>query len=191
MAGKRKTMEQIRNIIQQKVKGSSIRSIASHTGLSRNTVRSYLRVIESKGYELSQVLKMDDQALAELLEQDGSTNKDSRFLQLQSKLQGYASELKKRHVTRQLLWEEYRQAFPDGYGYTRFCHHLNEHIGSKDVTATFTHVPGEKLMVDFAGDKLSYIDRQSGEVVNCEVFVAVLPFSSFIYVEAPASQNLH
>jgi transposase len=189
MAGKRKTMEQIRNIIQQKVKGSSIRSIATHTGLSRNTVRSYLRLIESKGYEPSQVLKMDDHSLAGLLDQDGPTNKDARFLDFQSRLGHYASELKKRHVTRQLLWEEYRQAFPDGYGYTRFCHHLNEHIGSKDVTATFTHLPGEKLMVDFAGDKLSYVDEQSGEVVYCEVFVAVLPFSSYIYVEALASQK--
>lgn len=189
MAGKTKTMEQIRNIIQQKAKGASIRSIASNTGLSRNTVRSYLRLIESKGHKLSQALEMDDHTLAELLGQDGSTNKDARYLALQSKLQGYASELKKRHVTRQLLWEEYRQAFVDGYGYTRFCHHLNEHIGSKDVTATFTHLPGEKLMVDFAGDKLSYVDKQSGEVVYCDVFVAVLPFSSYIYAEALASQK--
>ena len=50
-------------------------------------------------------MKMDDQALAELLELDGPTNKDARFLELQSRLQFYASELKKRHVTRQLLWD--------------------------------------------------------------------------------------
>ena len=89
MAGKRKTMEQIRNIIQQKAKGASIRSIANHTGLSRNTVRSYLRLLESKGHELSHVLEMNDQAIAELLEQDSSTNKDGRYLDLQSKLQAY------------------------------------------------------------------------------------------------------
>lgn len=189
MAGKRKTMEQIRNIIQQKAKGASIRSITNNTGLSRNTVRSYLRLIELKGHDLSQLLEMDDQSLAEFMGQNSPTNEDVRYKELQFKLPTVASELKKRHVTRQLLWEEYRQSSPDGYGYTRFCHHLNEYIDSKDVTATFTHLPGEKLMVDFAGDKLGYVDKQSGEVIHCEVFVAVLPFSSYIYVEALASQK--
>jgi len=191
MAGKRKTMEQIRNIIQQKINGISIRSIASNTGLSRNTIRQYLRVIEAKGNSLVQALEMNDQSLAELVVQDKPASKDTRYLNLQSKLQEFAAELKKRHVTRQLLWEEYRRTYPKGYGYTRFCHHLNEHIGSKDVTATFTHLPAEKLMVDFAGDKLSYIDKQSREVIYCEVFVAVLPFSSYIYVEALQSQKQH
>ncbi len=182
-------MEQIRSIIQQKIKGASIRSITRHTGLSRNTIRFYLRTIEAKGYNLANVLEMDDQSLAKLYDQDETTVNNTHYLTLQSKLKEYAAELKKRHVTRQLLWEEYRQAFPDGYGYTRFCHHLNEYIGSKDVTAVFTHQPGEKLMVDFAGDKLSYIDKQSGEVIYCDVFVAVLPFSSYIYAEALASQK--
>lgn len=182
-------MEQIRSIIQQKIKGASIRSITRHTGLSRNTVRFYLRTVEAKGYNLANVLEMDDQSLAKLYDQDETTVNNTHYLTLQSKLKEYAAELKKRHVTRQLLWEEYRQAFPDGYGYTRFCHHLNEYIGSKDVTAVFTHQPGEKLMVDFAGDKLGYIDKQSGEVIYCDVFVAVLPFSSYIYAEALASQK--
>lgn len=189
MAGKRKTMEQIRSIIQQKIKGASIRSITRNTGLSRNTIRFYLRTVEAKGYNLANVLEMDDQSLAKLYYQEETTVANTHYLTLQSKLKEYAAELKKRHVTRQLLWEEYRQSFAEGYGYTRFCHYLNEYIGSKDVTAVFTHQPGEKLMIDFAGDKLSYIDKQSGEVIYCDVFVAVLPFSSYIYAQALACQK--
>jgi transposase len=193
MAAKRKTMEQIRSILQQRINGRSIRSIAEQTGLSRNTIRFYLRTIETSGHSLPHALELTDESLATLLARDEPlVSQDARYLDLHARLTAYASELKKRHVTRELLWEEYRQHYPEGYGYTRFCHYLNAHIGTKDVTAIFEHRPGEKLMIDFAGDKLSYIDTQSGELVYCEVFVAVLPFSSYIYAEAlPGQKQQH
>jgi transposase len=190
MAGKTKTMEQIRNILQQKLNGASIRTISKQTQASRNTVRTYLRLVEASGYSLQEAVSLSDELLGQLLFiEEKAPSSDKRYLALSQGLARYAKELKKRHVTRQILWEEYRQEFPDGYGYTRFCYHLNEHIGKKDVTAVFTHRPAEKLMVDFAGDKLSYIDRTTGEVIDCEVFIAVLPFSSYMYVEAVPNQK--
>ncbi len=177
MAGKRKTMEQIRNILRQKINGSPIRAIVRHTRVSRNTIKGYIRMIEANGYSLPKALELDDEALMGLLyEPNRPPCVETRHTHFQEKLPLYAIELKKRHVTRQLLWEEYRQEFADGYGYTRFCHHLNEYIGKKDVTAIFSHCPGEKLMVDFAGDKLSYIDKESGEIIDCEVLITALPF---------------
>jgi len=101
----------------------------------------------------------------------------------------HGNDLRKKHVTRQLLWEEYRQQHPGGYGYTWFCRHLNDYLGNKDVTAIFEHRPGEKMMVDFAGEGLSYIDPQTGEVIQTQVWVSVLPFSSYMYVEAVESQK--
>lgn len=189
MAGKTKTMEQIRNILQQKNNGVSIRGISSSTGVSRNTVRTYLRAIEVKGLTAKAALQLDDQALAEVLFEPENPPSNEDYISLEKKLPAYAKALKKRHVTRWLLWEEYRQEFPHGYGYTRFCHYLNNYIGHKEVTAIFSHKPAEKLMVDFAGDRLSYIDKSSGEVVNCEVLIAALPFSSYIYAEALPSQR--
>ena len=190
MAGKRKTMEQIRNILREKVNGTPIRAIARHTGVSRNTIRGYIRLIKAQGYSLSKALELDDERLMGLVyEPQQRAVAGTRQGSFQQMLPVYAAELRKRHVTRQLLWEEYRQEFPDGYGYTRFCHYINEYIGRKDVTAMFTHRPGEKMMVDFAGDKLSYVDRESGEIIECEVLVTALPFSSFIYAEALSSQK--
>lgn len=190
MAGKRKTMEQIRNILLQKNNGTPIRAIARKTGVSRNTIRGYIRMIDASGYKLQKALQLDDEALMGLLhEPHRPAQAAARYTHLQERLPYYAKELKRPHVTRQLLWEEYRQEFSDGYGYTRFCHHLNEYIGKKDVTAIFSHRPGEKLMVDFAGDKLSYIDKGSGEIIECEVLVTSLPFSSYIYAEALPSQK--
>jgi transposase len=192
MAGKTKTMEQIRNILQQRINGASIRSITMATGASRNTIRAYLRTIEGKGLTLRDAIKLDDRGLAQILfEPDRPPAFTDHYSDLENKLAYYAKELRKPHVTRWLLWEEYRQEFSDGYGYTRFCHHLNNYINHKEVTAIFHHIPAQKLMVDFAGDTLSYVDKTTGEVVKCQVLITCLPFSSYIYAEALPSQKQH
>ena len=71
-------------------------------------------------------------------------------------------------------WEEYRAEHPDGYGYSRFCDLYGE--WRKGVTATMrqTHVAGEKLFVDFAGDTVPVIDGLTGEIRAAHVFIAVL-----------------
>ena len=78
----------------------------------------------------------------------------------------------KHHVTRQLLWEEYRQKHPDGYGKSQFYEHLKQKlVAQKDVTTVLSqsYKAGEKLMVDFAGDKLSYVDMETSEVVKVHI----------------------
>ncbi len=190
MAGKTKSMEQVRNILQQRNSGHSLRGIAHNTKVSRNTIKAYLSKIKEADYTLCDALSLNDEALAKIIFEPGSAKVlDARQEILKKKLAYYAKELGKRHVTRQILWEEYRQEFREGFGYTRFCHYLNSHIGHKDVTAIFDHYPGEKLMVDFAGSKLSYINKSTGEIIDCEVLVTAFPFSSYIYLEALVSQR--
>lgn len=189
MAGTTKTMEQIRKILLQRHQGVSIRKIASQSNVARNTIRSYLRKIAESVGEPQDALALSDEDLAKLLFFEPDKEQlDPRYSALSERLSHYASELKRPHVTRQVLWEEYCEQHPTGYGYTRFCYHLNAFIGQKDVTAVFEHVPGEKMMIDFAGDGLCYTDKQTGEVVKCAVLVTVLPFSSYMYVEALPSQ---
>ena len=75
----------------------------------------------------------------------------------------------KSHVSRQVLFDEYRTTHPDGYGKSQFYYHLKQNlVAKKDVTAVLanTYKPGEKLMVDFAGDKLSYVDAETGEIAR-------------------------
>ena len=190
MAAKPIRMDQIRNLLQQKSKGISIRTIALNTGLSRNTVRFYLRAVEQHGYSPQQALSLDDEQLSRLCQNtEPAAAGEPRQQDLLGWISTNGNDLRKKHVTRQLLWEEYRQRHPDGYGYTWFCRHLNDYLGNKDVTAIFEHRPGEKMMVDFAGDRLSYIDPQTGEVIETQVWVSVLPFSSYMYVEAVESQK--
>lgn len=183
-------MDQIRTLLQQQSRGISIRTIAGNTGLSRNTVRHYLRAVAHQGYTPEQALELDDQQLAGLcLNNDTTPVGEPRQQNLLGWIDRHGKELRKKHVTRQLLWEEYRQVHPDGYGYTWFCRHLNDYLGNSEVTAIFEHRPGEKVMIDFAGDTLCYINPDTGEQVHTQVWVSVLPFSSYMYVEALPSQK--
>jgi transposase len=93
-------------------------------------------------------------------------------------------------VTRLLLWEEYINDYPEGFQYSRFCELLQEHQKLNSAVMHFEHQPGKMLQVDFAGAPLHYVDLATGELVACPVFVAVLPFSGYGYVEALPNAKL-
>jgi transposase len=188
-------MHQIKRIIELQLQGLSIRQTVRLTALSRNTIREYLRRISSGGLTLSEAMKLDDASLSALVYTDAiekvtsGRNVDDRYSALVEKLDNYCSELRKRGVTRQLLWEEYRKDHPHGYGYTQFCEYLKQHIRIDEAVMHFVHRPAESLQIDFAGAKLGYIDRTTGEWISCEVLVCVMPFSHYLYVEALPSQK--
>ena len=100
-------------------------------------------------------------------------------------------ELGRPGVTLALLWEEYRSAHPNGYGYTRFCDLYREWRGQLDVSMRQAHTPGEKLYVDFAGTRAVVHDAVSGEAQEVSVFVAALGASQLIYAEAVPGEDLH
>lgn len=189
MAAKPINMDQIRSLLQQSDNNVSIRSMERNTGISRNTIRGYLRRIQEHGYSPKQALELNDQMLARIcLNQDIAPRPPGHRAQhMAAWIAEHGKDLRKKHVTRQILWEEYRQEHPDGYGYTWFCRHLNEYLDHKEVTMVLHHQPGEKMMIDFAGDELSWVDRQTGEVMPAPVWVCVLPFSSYMYVQATGS----
>jgi transposase len=99
-------------------------------------------------------------------------------------------ELKKKGVTLQLLWGEYRQGCPDGYGYSRFCDLYRAWEKTVDVVMRQVHKAGEKMFVDYSGLKAEVVDRETGEVKEAEVFVAVLGASNYTYAEAAWTQEL-
>ena len=99
-------------------------------------------------------------------------------------------ELKRRSVTLVLLWQEYRAEHSDGYGYSRFCDLYGAWRRSVSVTMRQTHVAGEKLFVDFAGDTVAVIDPLNGDTRRAHIFVAALGASNFTYAEARWSEGL-
>ena len=188
-------MHQIRRIIELHQQGRSIRETERLTGLSRNTIRAYLRRISASGLTGSELLSLDEGSLipivhVEAIEKSCSGRTvDKRHVSFESRLEYYCSELRKRGVTRYLLWKEYRTDHVEGYGYSQFCEHVGRYIQRDQAVMHFTHQAGEQLQVDFAGDKLGYVDRSTGEWIVCEVLVCAMPYSHYVYVEALRSQK--
>jgi len=190
MAGKLKSMSQVKQLLLLHKNGASIKRIARCTGMSKNTVRSYLRKLHALKAHIDELLLLDDPLLEKQFSDGNPAYKDGRFEQIKVLLPDYVVQLDKFKLTKKVLWEEYRQAYPDGYGYTQFCHHLNQYLKTRKPTMVLTHHPAEKLFVDFAGRKLSYVNPQTGEVIPCNVFVACLPFSDHSFVMAVHSQSV-
>lgn len=95
-----------------------------------------------------------------------------------------------KHTTLQLLWEEYRATHPQSYSYSRFCYHYECWRRQQNLVMRQEHRPGEKLFVDWAGDKIPLYDRETGTVHEASLFVAVLGASNYTYAEACWNEQL-
>ena len=96
----------------------------------------------------------------------------------------------RKHVTLQLVWQEYKQSNPDGYQYSRFCQLYREWAEKLDFVLRQEHRAGEKLFVDYAGDKVPVVDPKTGTITETAIFVAVLGASNYTYAEATWNQDL-
>jgi transposase len=99
-------------------------------------------------------------------------------------------ELRRPHVTLQLLHLEYREQFPEGYEYSQFCLLYRLWQRPLDVVMRQEHRAGEKLFVDFAGRTVPIVNPVSGVITQAELFVAALGASNYMYAEALPSQEL-
>ena len=184
-------MHQVRLIIHYLQRGLSDRKISKELGLSRNTVKLYTDRIESCSYSLEQLQRLNDTALSEVVYPSvQKLAKDPRRANFTEQIPDWLNELKRTGVTRRLLWEEYKKAFADGYEYPQFCELLAREQKLNSATMHFEYQPGDLLLVDFAGDMLSYVDKQSGEIINCPVLVCVLPFSGYSFATALPNATL-
>lgn len=184
------TMQQIRRIIQLLKNGFSERSIKKQTGVSRPTVSLYKKRLEQLDQTYEQLLLLTDEELSNLVLEpvQDKIYQEKRYQDLQEQLSKYSNELKRVGVTRQLLWEEYKQSYPDGYGYSQFCLYLQSQSKIDEATMHFLHTPGKTMQVDFAG-KTMKCKKPNGEIVSYQIFIATLPFSGYAYIEAVQSQN--
>jgi transposase len=99
-------------------------------------------------------------------------------------------ELKKKGVTLQLLWYEYKQENPEGYQYTQFCELYRRWVKKLDVTLRQKHRAGEKLFIDYAGQTMPIIDPSTGEITEAQIFLATFGASNYTFAEASIAQDL-
>lgn len=86
-------------------------------------------------------------------------------------------------------YQEYMQSDTNPYSYTQFMEHYNRKFLKNKGSMKLDHEPGNEMYIDYAGKKLYIINRTTGEVIDVEVFVAILPNSQYTYVEACYSQK--
>ncbi len=188
MAAKLLIMSTIKQILRLKQQGEAILKIAEITGVSRNTVKKYLRFIEHQKLKIQNILLLSDQDAEKLFYVQQSPDSE-RYPALENMFPYIEKELKRVGVNRMLLWGEYKQEFPQGYSYSQFCEHFQRWLKTSKAVMHFDHIPGDRMFIDFTGKKLYLTERKTGKVYSVEVYVSVLGYSQMTYVEAVKSQE--
>jgi transposase len=187
MAGKTIAMSKVKQVIRMYNLGIPKKEIARRLGISKNTVKEYISKIEKQSLSPPELLEKESPELESLFV--SSIYQDKQYQSLVSMFPYMEDELRRRGVTRQLLWHEYKVKNPDGYGYSRFCYHFSQWLKSSNATMHLEHEPGDKTYVDFAGQKLSHINLSTGEIVPVEVFISILGYSQKIYAQGCPDQK--
>ncbi len=180
-------MERIKKVLELKNKCSlSIREIERATRLPRSTVNDYIKRFKESGIVYSDLSELND---SEIYQKLFPSPKQS-VIKIKPDFAKINKELKKKHITRQLLWGEYKEQYPQGIGYTQFCYHLNEWQKKLNVSMRQIHKAGEKLFIDYSGLKGEITNCKTGEKSLVDIFVATLGASSYTYAEASMNQKL-
>lgn len=168
--------------------GFGYREIAKSCSIGLGTVADYLKRAEAADLKWPLPEGMTEYKLNELLfgraDRVDADRPAPDFAHIHEQLRTY------KHLTLQLLWDEYRQTHPDGYGYSRYCELYNQYRRKLDLVLRQEHTPGDKMFVDWAGDKLPIHDARTGDIHPASLFVAVLGFSSYTYAEVTADEQM-
>ena len=158
--------------------------------ISRPVITEFLAKCTQKEIDYQTVKELPDDEIEKLLIDDPLIKSDDdRYTVLEKRFPHMSLELKRVGVTRHILWGEYLRENPEGYGYSQFCYHYQVWEASRELSMHQEHKAGDKLFVDFAGEKLSFTNPITGESTPVHVFVAVLGASQLTYVEAVPSQK--
>ena len=183
-------MQKIKTVLRLAGLGLSQRQIALSCQVGQATVSEYLRMAAAAGINWPDIADWDEDRLraslapASIPAPNWRKADDPDYAEIRRELQTH------KHLTLQLLWQEYREHQPDGYGYSRYCGLYRSWLKRQDVVLRHEHRAGEKLFVDYAGDTIPIHDPATGEVRAAAIFVAVLGASSYTYAEATWTQGL-
>jgi len=189
MPSKRLSMRKIKEVLRLHYEaGLSRRAISDSQNVSYGSVANYLQRAELAGIRWPLPADMDERTLGRLLFPSQPVTGQRRFVELD--FPQMHQELKRKGVTRQLLWQEYREQHPSqGYSYAQFCHRYLEWLSCQQRSLRRTHRAGEKLFVDYCGPTMSVVNPDTGEIRQAQIFVAVLGASNYTFACAHWSQK--
>lgn len=190
MPNKRITMRNIREILRLRlVAGLSVRQINRSTRISVGSVQKLLSKANELMLTWELVEPLNDTELALMFYPRADIKSSKRFAMPDWSL--VHTELKRKGMTKQLLWEEYTEQYPNNcYSYPQYCAIYMEWAKKQKRSIRQLHKSGEKLFVDYCGQTVPIIDAATGEIKKAQIFVAVMGCSSYTFAEATWSQSL-
>jgi transposase len=184
-------MRKIREVLRLHSLGLKQRQIARSCSIGQSTVSEYIKAADAGGLRWPDIADWDEAKLLATLTAAAPAAPAARnrlqppdFAFVHAELQQH------KHLTLQLVWEEYRAQHPDGYRYSRFCELYQRWRRHQEVVLRQEHRAGEKLFVDYAGATIAVKDPTSGETKEAQLFVAVLGASNYTFAEATWTQGL-
>ncbi len=183
-------MRKIRDVLRMKFELClKDRQIARSCSIPRSSVANYLERAKEAGLSWPLPAELDDEALERRL--FGVISRHPAVVMPLPDFSAIRAELRAdRHVTLQLLWQEYKQNHPEGYQYSRFCELYGRWERKLDPVLRQDYRAGERLFVDHAGRTLTITDRETGRTGEAYLFVAVLGASNYTYAEATERRDL-
>ncbi len=183
-------MRKIRDILRLRLAaGLTIREINASTRVSIGAIQKLLSRAQALQLAWPLPPELDDSRLARLFYPDADTRSGSRH-----QIPDWPTihqELKRKGMTKQLLWEEYAQHYPNRcYSYSQFCDRYNHWRAVQKRSMRQSHKAGEKCFVDYCGPTVPIVCADTGEIRQAQVFVAVLGASNYTYAEATLTQSL-
>jgi transposase len=182
-------MHTIKEVLRLKYLGKlSHRKIEILGIASKSAITNYIACFERSGLDIEEILAMDDERLSSLFYPEPRKG-TSRSSKPHPDWNYIHHELKKKGMTRQLLWEEYREDHPNGLGITQFKEYYTRFKKRLTPSMRQLHYAGDKLFVDFSGLTMPIHNAKTGEITSAQIFVAVLGASGYTFVYAVADQS--
>jgi transposase len=187
MATEKIEMHVLKEILRQKLAlGRSHRQVAASVGVSAGKVAGVYSDARALGLDAAAVEALSDAELDARL----YPKVPAACMRPEPDCAALHLELRRPGVTLALLHLEYLTAHPDGLRYTAFCDRHREWAKRQSPVMRQVHVAGDKLFVDYAGMRPKLFDPQTGEIIEVELFVAVLGASNYTYAEATRTQQV-
>ena len=190
MPTQRLSMRQLRELLRLRLHANlSLRQIKASLRLSLGVIQKVTHRAQTLGLDWPAIDALDEQQLAHLFYPNADTRTSTTF-QLPDWIETH-QELKRKGVTKHLLWEEYTQSYPNrSYSYPQYCFLYQEWLKKQRRSMRQTHQAGDKVFVDYAGQTVPIVHGETGEVRTAQIFVAVLGASNYTFCEATWTQRL-
>ncbi|MFV0313167.1 MAG: helix-turn-helix domain-containing protein, partial [Dysgonomonas sp.] len=154
-------MLKLRQVIRLYNQGKGTKAIAGMLYISRNTIKKYLHIFLSSGLSYDAFSAMSDLELSQKFLVANHPEKSQRQIDLEALLPGICSELKRKGVTKEMLYRQYIEKYPEGYVISRFCGFIRLYLAQHRPVMHIEHKAGDKMYIDFTGQKL-HLDNGDG-----------------------------